>query len=141
MYPSLGTYAFWKTAGVGLVSQIATRWGNVAFSLGGGITTLPLTEKSTKPALRPQRRDTDPFFPWAVPQGTQGTQKLGGGFLRHLRHLRHWLGIPYLHQPLSVAAVAAKGHSQITEIFFPAVHLLFQRSLPADERYAAPGDG
>lgn len=101
-----------KTAGLGLVSKMAARWGACAFSLWGGVTTLPLAEKSTKPALRPQRRGTGPFCAWTVPQGTQGTQKLGGGFLRHLRHLRHWLGVPYLHQPLTVAAVAAESQSQ-----------------------------
>ena len=56
VYPSLGTYAFGKVAGVGPVSQMTARWGNVAFSRLGGVTTLPLAQKSTKPALRPQRR-------------------------------------------------------------------------------------
>lgn len=90
---------------------MAARWGNVAFSLWSGVTTLPPAEKPTNPALRPQRRGTGPFCAWAVPQGTQGTQDLGSGFLRHLRHLRHWFGVPHLHQPLTVAAVAAESQS------------------------------
>lgn len=87
---------------------MAARWGNLGFHLWGVVTALPPAEKPTKPALRPQRRVIDPFFAWVVPQGTQ---KLGGGFLRHLRHLRHWFGVPHLHQPLTVAAVAAESQS------------------------------
>ena len=78
------------------------------FSLGWGYypTSCGKVHKARATASTPGHR---PFLRLAVTQGTQGTQKLGGGFLRHLRHVRHWLGIPYLHQPLSVAAVAAEG--------------------------------
>ena len=103
--PRLAHMLFAKATGLGLASKMAARSGAVGFLLRGGVTTLPLAEKPTKLALRPQRRDTGPFCTWAVPQGTQ---KLGGGFPRHLRHLWQWLGVSHLYQPLTVAAVTAE---------------------------------
>ena len=88
--------------------------------------------KSDTGATRASRRDHwfSPLrhllpTPGIGTQGTQGTQKLRAQFLRHLRHLRHWFVVPHLHQPLSVASVAAEGHTQLPKLFPPTVHQLF----------------